>query len=479
MKALAKRSMKKIILILLIINSFLLSACDIWGEPESKSESFPPWFYNPFGFASLTVSNRSNNEAYVKVADEIEFLDALLDEDIQVIEIAADLSLGSKEVEAKLNAIDKSLDQYRNVYRTHSREPILHPVLKATGVGRVRIRLRENLIIYSKTGNAIKHAGFEIDESKDIVFRNLKFSELWEWDDLDKGQYKRNDWDYFVIEKSAGIWFDHLTFEQAYDGIIDVKDGCSNLTLSFSKLDFNPNDFIRTQIDALEENKDLYPYYQSLREKGITKEEIIRLASYQKKGFNLGNTTDGEGFESITFTFHHLEVYNLQDRMPRIRKGDAHLYQIILDNSGITDLGLKINQKGETLVNQGIVTTEAAAVFMENSVFINVATPLKTHQDSNADSKYTGKFRIINSAYWKGDKEYFGSSEGKFQVWAPSNNHPIIPFAFRNYEELPYSYKLLDIAFLPEFFENYPTGAQFIEEFDWLKIDNKLHLRGE
>ena len=165
--------------------------------------------------------------------------------------------------------------------------------------------------------------------------------------------------------------------------------------------------------------------------------------------------------------------------MPRIRKGDAHLYQIILDNSGITDLGLKINQKGETLVNQGIVTTEAAAVFMENSVFINVATPLKTHQDSNADSKYTGKFRIINSAYWKGDKEYFGSSEGKFQVWAPSNNHPIIPFAFRNYEELPYSYKLLDIAFLPEFFENYPTGAQFIEEFDWLKIDNKLHLRGE
>jgi len=470
--------MKKFLFILLVLTSFLLSACG--GESETNTESFPTWYYNPFGFASLTVSERSENEASVKVATEIEFLDALLNQENQVIEITADLNLGSKEVEAKLKVIGKNLNDYRNVYRAHSNKPLLHPVLIETGVGRIRIRKRENLMIYSKTGNSIKHASFEIDGSKDIVFRNLKFSELWEWDDAGQGKYKRNDWDYFVIEKSAGIWFDHLTFKQAYDGIIDVKDGCSNLTLSFSKLDFNPNEFIKTQINALEENQDLHPYYQSLRAKGITKEELIRLASYQKKGFNLGNTTDGSGFESITFTFHHLEVYNLQDRFPRIRKGDAHLYQVILDNSGITDLGLKINPKGETLVNQGIVTTEDGAVFMENSLFINVSTPIKTHQESNVDSKYTGKFRILNSAYRKGEREYFGSSEGKFLVWEPTNNHPLIPFAFRNYEKLPYYYNtLLDIAFLPEFFEKHPTGALTLKEFNWLKIDNKLHLRGE
>ncbi len=334
-------------------------------------------------------------------------------------------------------------------------------------------------MIFSKEGYSIKHVKFEIDGSKDLVFRNLRFSELWEWDEIGQGGYKVNDWDYFVVEKSEGIWFDHLTFEQAYDGIIDVKEGAANLTLSFSKLDFNPNQFIALQIEALEANQEDYPYYQRLRNNGISKEDIIKLASYQKKGFNLGNTTDGEGFESITFTFHHLEIFNLQDRMPRIRKGDAHLYQIILDNTGIYQLNLKINSNIVNIVNQGIVTTEDGAVLMENSVFKEVGILIKSHQDSSSDSKYTGKYKVINSSYYRNTREYFGSSDSTPSVWYPRNNHPKIPFAFRNYQELPYDYQMIDIAFLPDFFNKYPVGHQKIEDFNWLKIDTKLHLRGE
>lgn len=467
--------MKKILFLLLI--ALVLFACDSGSDSTSQEEAFPSWFYNPYGFASLTIGNRSA-EVSVQVYDEVEFLDALMQEDVKVIEICSDLNLGAKEVAKKLEASGKDLNAYRNVYRSQ-REAELHPLLKETGVGRVRLRLRESLMLYSKTGKTIKHAGFEIDEAKDIVIRNLKFSELWEWDDRGEGKYKEKDWDYFVLEKAEGIWFDHLTFEQAYDGIIDVKEGCRNLTLSFSKLEFEPTPFIQSQIEYLEANRELYPYYDGLRNKGLSQDEILKMASFQKKGFNLGNTTHGTGYESITFTFHHLEVKNLQDRMPRIRKGDAHLYQIILDNSGIYDLNYAINPKGVSLVNQGIVTTEQGAVLMENSVFINVANPIKTHQESSNDSKYTGKFKILLSSYWRGGKEHFGSSEGNVPVWTPSNAHPLVPFAFRNYDELPYAYELMDVAFLPEFFEKYPPGAQTLANFDWLKIDTKLHIRGE
>lgn len=453
----------------------LLSACET--VPEEEGEEYPDWFYNPFGYASLAVSKRNGVEA-VRVADEIQFLDALSNPETQAIEIVSDLHLGSLELAAKLEAAGKELGDYRSVYR-ESAPPLAHPILQETGVGRVRIRDREGLVIYSKTGCAIKHAGFQIDGAKDVVIRNLRLAELWEWDDLGQGSYKRNDWDYFTIEHSEGIWLDHLTFEQAYDGIIDVKEGCSKLTLSFSKLDFRPNGFIETQIDHLEENREEFPYYDSLRKNGILKEEIIRMASCQKKGFNLGNTTDGMGFESITFTFHHLEVYNLQDRMPRIRKGDAHLYHVMVDNGYIRELNLLLNKKGVSLTNQGIVTTEDGAVLMENSIFIEVAAPVKTHQDGNSNPKYTGKFKVLRSAYIKNGKEHYGSSEGAVPVWTPANAHPLLPFAFRNHERPPYEYKLLDIAFLRDFFEKHPPGAQNLQDFDFLKIDNKLHERGE
>lgn len=461
----------KIILLLFLL--FSLTGC----EKTPAEEELPFWFYNPFGYASLSVSGRDGVEA-VRVSDEVEFLEALLDEDVRAIEIASDLSLGSKELEEKLKAKGKSLNDFRSVYRV-SRAPQVHPVLKETGVGRIRIRLREGLLLFSRAGHSLKHAGFEIDEAKDIVIRNLVLEELWEWDDAGAGSYKENDWDYFVIEKSEGIWLDHLTFRQAYDGIVDVKEGCRNMTLSFSRLDFRPNAFIQAQIDYLEENRESYPYYDSLRDDGLTPDDILKMASYQKKGFNLGNQTDGEGYESITFTFHHLLIWNLQDRMPRIRKGDAHVYQITLDNTDIWNLNLAVNSKGVNLVNQGIVTTEGGAVFMENSLFINVQTPVKTHQESSSDQKFTGKFKVLESAYRRGEREYFGSSEGKAPVWTPANPHPLVPFALRNHEEIPYKYELMDIAFLPEFFEKYPPGAQNLEKINWTIIDSKLHEKGD
>ncbi|MCR3905542.1 MAG: hypothetical protein NUK62_00740 [Tenericutes bacterium] len=433
-------------------------------------------FENSFGFSSLIVTNKSDIiDGYYEVENEIEFLNALMDQDTKIIEIKNDLNLGSFEVENMLEEQNLSLEDYRSVYRSHSRQALLHPILKETGVGIVRIVLRDDLTIFSKNGSTIRHTSFLIDGSTNIVIRNLEFADLWEWDEIDQGGFKRNDWDYFTVEKSNGIWFDHLTFNQAYDGIIDAKEYSENMTLSWSKLNFKPNDFIKAQIDYLEENIEDNPYYKSLRDQGVSTDDLVIYSSFQKKGFNLGNSTDGEGYEPITMTFHHLEVFNLMDRMPRLRKGDVHIYHIIVDNQEIVDLRSKYSNTSLGFINQGLIPTEQGAILMENSIFKYVTTPIKNHQDSNQDSKYTGSYLIRNSELVLNYRTYFGDSTDSNSLWVHTNPEPSIEFQLRNYEEIPYQYILNDIYFLPETFAIYPTGHQTIHDFDWLYIDTNLH----
>ncbi|MBU1144129.1 MAG: hypothetical protein KKH92_10880 [Firmicutes bacterium] len=386
--------------------------------------------------------------------------------------------MGSKEVEQKLISAGMNLEQVRTVYRPHSRQPLLHPTLKESGVGVIRIVLRNDLMIFSKNAVSIEHASFQIDGSSNIIFRNLHLSELWEWDELDMGTYKRNDWDYFTVEKSNGIWFDHLTFDQAYDGIIDAKEESQNMTLSWSKLNFKVNDFIEAQINYLEEHIEEHSFYKSLRDSGISKEDIITFASFQKKGFNLGNSTDGLGFETITMTFHHLEVFNLMDRMPRLRKGDVHLYHVIIDNEELYRLRLRVNHPNLSFINQGIVSTEGGAVLMENSLYRYVTTPIKNHQDSNPDSSYTGKYMVINSEMVLPTRTYFGSTFNQSSLWIHTNSNPSVEFEFRNSEEIPYHYQLKDVYYLPATFDEFPTGHQVLTDFNWLYININLHIKG-
>lgn len=484
--------MKKLFIILVTVLLFLMTACTeipihttdpIPKEPTEPNET--PYqdvtkFYNSFGFSSLVLTDRSSIiEGFYDVIDEVEFLEALMNPEAKVIRILSDLSLGSLEVSEKLSEQGKELKDFSSVYRPHGRQALMHPTLIASGVGHVRIVDRKNLMIYSDSGFKIKHAAFMMDRSENIIIRNLHFSELWEWDEESRGQYKRNDWDYFTIEESKGIWFDHLTFDNVYDGIIDVKEKSSDITLSWSKLNFKPNDFVDAQIDDLELNMSNRPYYKELRDEGISVEDIKLFASFQKKGFNLGNTTDGSGFESITMTFHHLEVYNLMDRMPRLRKGDVHLYHVIVDNKMLYDLRLKLNSPNLSFVNQSIVSTEQGAILMEHSILKYVTTPIKNHQDSSPDPKYTGSYRVVNSQMILSNRQYFGSSDDRNSLWVHTGSEPIRPFVWRNFEDIPYRYQLEDIYFLPEIFETYPTGAQYMENFNWLLIDETLHIKGD
>ena len=417
-------------------------------------------YYKSYGFADLTIKNRNNNNNIYEVNDEIEFIEALLiKKDNKIIKINNDLNMGYIEVKNKFESVNKDISKYTSVYKENSNKPLLHPTLKETGIGQMILNGVNGLMIYSEKGIEIKHLTTSIKgNSSDIVFRNLKFSEIWEWDESSEGGYKKNDWDYFTIEKTDGIWFDHLTFKNSYDGIIDMKKEVKNVTMSYLDLDFTNYEFINTQIEYLENNKESNPYYESLREKASI-DEIKIMAASQKKGFNLGNTTDGDGFESITVTMHHIYAKNLQDRFPRLRKGDVHLYNVILNN---TDL---YNLKNINIVNQGLIPTEEGTILMENSIFYNVTTPIKNHQDSDDDIKYTGKFKVLNSKYVLGTKIFEGSSKDSNTVWKGNKDNPT--FEFRNYKEIPYQYIMED---LNSFESNLKIGL-IQNNINWLKIN--------
>ena len=74
------------------------------------------------------------------------------------------------------------------------------------------------LTIFSTNGATIRHCTFNIKSTHNIIVRNLKFDEMWEWDELTKGQYDKNDWDFIDLANGGdvyNVWIDHCNVHQS------------------------------------------------------------------------------------------------------------------------------------------------------------------------------------------------------------------------------------------------------------------------
>ncbi len=452
-------------------------------------------YKSDYGYASLSIKNRQSYEdEVVEVSNEIEFLEAIADYNIKIIKITADLNLGYYHLQEVLadagktpTEIAEMLDN-QEYFRMNPNVPALHPRLIENGIGQWILQDREFLMVYSDYGAKISHLTISIKTSKDIVFRNLHMMGIWEWDDDLAGNYDDLDWDYFTIETTTGLWLDHLKLEHSYDGLVDVKGFTSNFTFSYLDFDFQPTEFIEEQINWLEENymgvkSPAESRYVKMRE-FLTPEQIILYTSVNKKGFNLGNTTMGLGFDTITVTIHHSLFRNLADRLPRLRQGDVHMYNVLYDHTQLSQYKGMVSGTGSSIVSQAIVPTEEGAVWMENSKFVNVAEPIKTHQDAINDPDYTGRYKVTNSIliqgvnYYQGDS-YEGQEGGdRFTLWTQTNtNMPRIPFYLQNYQNIPYRYNdgsQYDFTVEPEqlgrVLEDNYVGPGTIPGLNWLEI---------
>ncbi len=452
-----------------------------------------------------------------------------------IIKVTSDLNLGFKESGVKQES-----------YYQEANAPLLHPTLIESGVSKITIENTSNLVIYSENGAALKHTGFIVYGVDNIVFRNLKFSEYWEWDEMTLGHYDRNDWDFISIQEGKNstpcknIWIDHCTFTKSYDGIVDSKQGATGVSITWCKVDPNEDAaFIKTQMDWLEAHKDdtvsdgsgkkitnntgrtilgvesnntatattyKYPLYKLLRDgisnddgkgavSGYSAADILTAATAQQKSHLIGAGTDEANKGNLEITLAYNYYNDVRDRMPRIRGGNAHIYNCVIDNEGITpssitsktnsalfldNNSLKMNTTSDTKTdklsfsrtNQAFIPTEGSAMMVENTILKGLTSNfVKDQQTSGASATYQGKFKAKDVVV--GGNTLSWDSTSADNALKPSNSYSNAPLAFSwnstpNYSDDAVSCTPEDLSTLEATLKN-EAGAGKVE-LDWTKL---------
>lgn len=437
----------------------------------SVTDQLPGQIYNLQGFAQAATGTGMVPESdpnYRKVYNANDLVAALGSKTTKVIEIMNDLDLGYNEVPASA----------RTGALRVAAAPLLHPVLIASGVSTIDIQDKTGLTIFSANGATIRHAEFNVKRANNLLIRNLKFDELWEWDESSKGKFDKQDWDFITVDMTSdNVWIDHCTFTKAYDGVVDVKGGSKNVTISWSSFvgdDGGPNSFVRKQVEALEANRSAYVMYNFLRTNGFSVDDIVAISRSQKKGHLVGANEFDTLNANHRVTLHHNYYLNMQDRLPRMRAGNAHVFNVYVNNAealAAKDMrnarvaamsstnAAKLTGSSATysfdVTLNGSISTEGGAVMLEKSQFVDVLSPLRNNQVSASQPEYTGKILALDTLYSLRGVTFRGDSTTPGSPLAPVPA-PEIAFSWNGFATLPYAYATHDPSQLPSLL----TGAE-------------------
>jgi len=404
-----------------------------------------------------------------------------------------DLNLGWNEIGSTVQGLSST------PFTAHA-TPLLHPKLITTGVSKMDIKgSAGGLTIFSANGATIRHCTFNLKGTKNIVIRNLKFDEMWEWDESSKGNYDKNDWDFIDLSNGSAatnVWIDHCTFTKAYDGIVDFKKGTQYVTMSWCKYigddgATNSNSMVRQQLATLEASKSSYAFYNFLRTNGYSVEDIVQIIQGHDKTHLMGSNSLDSGNATLSATFHHQWFINVWDRcVPRLRAGEVHNYNIYVeDTTALVAKRLRdtraaaLSTSLQTTLNStysfnpplnGSISTEAGAILVEKSVYIDCLWPLRNNQTDVTDATYTGKIKATDTIYTmhntdgttttvRGNSTDSGNPMGPFQA-------PIIAFSWNTFTSLPYSYTVDDPASLLSLLQaGAGSGTLTWDKSNWLK----------
>jgi pectate lyase len=174
----------------------------------------------------------------------------------------------------------------------------------------------------------------EIDGSVNVIIRNLA---IVGYNCADKSPCKRGDDAVTIMGSAHHVWIDHCSISDGSDGNLDVVDGSDYITISWTKF-----------------------WYSGRRPGGHQFCNLIGSAD--------GITSDADHFK---ITFHHdWWADNVDERMPRVRYGQVHLYNNLYTATG-----------NHYCIGLGV----DANLLIENNAFIGVRTPVEiTHYSNEA-----------------------------------------------------------------------------------------------
>ena len=277
------------------------------------------------------------------------------------------------------------------------------------------ILVRSHKTIYSRNGSALRRGTLRIGKpspgpQQNIIIRNLRFRDLWVNDP--SGNYDTYGWDYIHIEENSHhIWIDHCDFGQSYDGVIDVTHGSDFITVSWN---------------------------------------IFR--GPQKKCSLVGHSENNsaEDLGHLNVTYHHNWFDSVEERIPRMRFGNAHVYNTYCVNLG----------------GKGVQSTTRAATLVENSYFLNPESGSLPTVEVNGGG--TGIVRVVNSVIVNRPGE-----DVQFRERGQSNFLFNAPFAGA---VPPYSYSLDPVADVPQTVTNYAGVGKIGFELWQTEVFTSLEL---
>ena len=348
-----------------------------------------------------------DKDKYIEVYNEEEFIKAIENNNIKIININNDLDLGYNSL------IKKSIS---SKFIIEHNKALTHPILRDTGVSKLLIKNRNGLIIKSSNGSKILHCNIIIENSKNIEISNIELDELWEWDEESLASYDRNDWDAISIKNSSNILIDHITFHKVYDGITDIKNS-HNITIKNCKiesLDINNDSFFNSQFEELENNKEQYLMYKYLRDDvGLSIDKIKLLSSYQYKLFLIG--PKDFGVKNTNIIIHDNMFLNVKTRIPQARNSSVYFYNNYIDSSNINyniiskkQKEMINNSKYQKLVHlttYGIISIQRSYVVSENNIFKGVEIPYTKRRDKS--------YKNIGRIIIKEDREVLSNLKDK------------------------------------------------------------------
>lgn len=407
----------------------------------TKIDPSTPWDANDTTYTSTMTYYEDSP------LDEVIYSQSLIKEgSVHVIEIKNDLDLGYK----KLTSDDKSLSIVKEFSTKNDAKYTKSSMYEEYGMSQIAIERTNNLLIFSKNGAKITHGGFKINYSKNIAVRNLVMDEMWQWEDSSLsstakvGDYDAYGWAYFKIGFSDNIWIDHMTFGKSFDGQIDVANpsfstkgtykyapyeagDTSSVHISWCKFMAGSDDKdgylykMMQEIEADYQNKgNHYLYYNKLRDSGISFEDILYgIAIPQKKAFLLGDSGDEYKYNlKLNVSIANCYFKNIEDRLPKIRGGNAYLYNSIIDNFNYIEYRNKLKSLNAqslvqsvnsswkcALVSQGIVCGNGGSVRVEGTIFRGIEYLLKNNDSTlTNNAKYpnataSGGYLITDSSY--------------------------------------------------------------------------------
>lgn len=393
---------------------------------------------------------------------------------VRVIEITNDLNLGYYKLSENSKKLTQVVNDYANKFNTYKDSLYFTDMFLENGISQIKIEKTSNLMIYSKQGVKITHAGFKLTSCDNIVFRNIFFDEIWQWEDaVNKttskiGDYDFFGWSYFKIGFCGYVWIDHCKFGKSYDGQIDYANANYHSTkstsfrapyganggkgLSITWCDFAAGDdskdgYIYQMMNSLETDyqngvcKALY--YKILRENGVSFNEILYgLAIPQKKGFLIGDDQDYKEDNHVEYdynlelfvTFANCKFTDLEDRLPKVRGGNVYMHNCLFDSSryynyrqklsslNASNIVKKVNSNWKcALVSQGIVCGQGASVKAVNCIFLGINTLLKNNDTGSPAPYGYGGYSLENCKYEVGSLSYVGSSTDPGHMFKNSN----------------------------------------------------------